>query len=250
VTTVTTQEGPKFAVAEIQVVDVKRAIEAWGLLPEDGRVALRDLALELRNSTLVAGTHTAEAARDIWEKVIEPQITKLPPAAAEYLASIKQHTWDDRTWAQRLAVASLIATFPITGGKAAGLAMLGTAFRVAIPVLGAAAGALVGSGLDLVSSTVRRINGSTAEDSEVRPAMDVSQIRITYDPEVHGGRPCIRGQVPIKDILDHFALGAGRSEILRIYPNLDDADITAALKFASGAMNLPMSVIDFGPQTS
>ena len=48
-----------------------------------------------------------------------------------------------------------------------------------------------------------------------------------------GGRPCIRGlRVRVKDILDMFAGGSSRDEILRDYPYLEDDDITAALEFA------------------
>ena len=39
--------------------------------------------------------------------------------------------------------------------------------------------------------------------------------RITTDPAVFGGRPCVRGlRVRVKDILDMLASGASRSEIL------------------------------------
>ncbi|MCF8005448.1 MAG: DUF433 domain-containing protein [Chromatiaceae bacterium] len=58
--------------------------------------------------------------------------------------------------------------------------------------------------------------------------------RITVDPEVCGGRPCIRGlRVRVKDILDMLAGGASRDEILGDYPYLEGADITAALKYAA-----------------
>ncbi|MBK5929756.1 DUF433 domain-containing protein [Halochromatium salexigens] len=58
--------------------------------------------------------------------------------------------------------------------------------------------------------------------------------RITVDPEVCGGRPCIRGlRVRVKDILDMLAAGASRDEILADYPYLEDADITAALNYAA-----------------
>jgi uncharacterized protein (DUF433 family) len=58
--------------------------------------------------------------------------------------------------------------------------------------------------------------------------------RITIDPSVCGGRPCIRGlRVRVKDVLDLLAAGALRDEILADYPYLEDDDITAALAFAS-----------------
>jgi uncharacterized protein (DUF433 family) len=72
--------------------------------------------------------------------------------------------------------------------------------------------------------------------------MSLSQDRITINPEVCGGRPCIRGlRVRVKDILDMLAGGATRTEILRDYPYLEDDDITAALEFASRATDHPVS---------
>jgi uncharacterized protein (DUF433 family) len=65
--------------------------------------------------------------------------------------------------------------------------------------------------------------------------------RITIDPQQCGGRPCIRGlRVRVKDVLDMLAGGATRAEILRDYPYLEDEDITAALEFASRAMDHPV----------
>jgi uncharacterized protein (DUF433 family) len=58
--------------------------------------------------------------------------------------------------------------------------------------------------------------------------------RITIDPLVCGGRPCIRGlRVRVKDVLDLLAAGASRDEILADYPYLEDEDITAVLQFAA-----------------
>jgi len=43
--------------------------------------------------------------------------------------------------------------------------------------------------------------------------------RITINPGVCGGRPCIRGlRIRVKDILDMLAGGATREEILADYP--------------------------------
>jgi uncharacterized protein (DUF433 family) len=65
--------------------------------------------------------------------------------------------------------------------------------------------------------------------------------RITIDPEVCGGRPCIRGlRIRVKDILDMLAGGATRLEILADYPYLEDDDITAALEYASRATDHPV----------
>lgn len=65
--------------------------------------------------------------------------------------------------------------------------------------------------------------------------------RITIDPAVCGGRPCIRGmRVRVKDVLDLLAAGAARDEILADYPYLDDEDITAVLEFAARQNDHPV----------
>jgi uncharacterized protein (DUF433 family) len=65
--------------------------------------------------------------------------------------------------------------------------------------------------------------------------------RITIDPAVCGGRPCIRGmRVRVKDVLDLLAAGASRDEILADYPYLDDEDITAVLEFAARQNDHPV----------
>lgn len=61
-----------------------------------------------------------------------------------------------------------------------------------------------------------------------------SEQRITIDPSVCGGRPCIRGQrIRVSDVLEMLASGASREEILEDYPYLEEQDITAALSFAA-----------------
>lgn len=58
--------------------------------------------------------------------------------------------------------------------------------------------------------------------------------RVTHIPGLCGGRPTIRGlRIRVRDVLDLLAAGATRQEILDDYPNLEDADITAALQDVS-----------------
>jgi uncharacterized protein (DUF433 family) len=65
--------------------------------------------------------------------------------------------------------------------------------------------------------------------------------RITIDPTVLGGRPCIRGlRVRVKDILDMLAGGASRGEILRDFPYLEEEDIAAALEYAARHVDHPV----------
>lgn len=53
-------------------------------------------------------------------------------------------------------------------------------------------------------------------------------------PGLCGGRPTIRGmRIRVTDVLDLLAAGETREVILEDYPYLEDADITAALEWAS-----------------
>jgi uncharacterized protein (DUF433 family) len=58
--------------------------------------------------------------------------------------------------------------------------------------------------------------------------------RITLNPSVMGGRPCIRGlRVTAGMITGLVATGHSRAEILKLYPYIEDEDITQALKYAA-----------------
>lgn len=62
--------------------------------------------------------------------------------------------------------------------------------------------------------------------------------RITVDPGVSGGRPCLRDtRVRVKDILELLAAGVSREEILTVYLYLEDEDIAAALLYAAREAN-------------
>lgn len=64
--------------------------------------------------------------------------------------------------------------------------------------------------------------------------MNSELYRVTMNPEICGGRPCLRDtRVRVKDILDLLAAGASQEEILEDYPYLERADISAALAFAA-----------------
>ncbi|MGE0823549.1 MAG: DUF433 domain-containing protein [Candidatus Binatia bacterium] len=58
--------------------------------------------------------------------------------------------------------------------------------------------------------------------------------RITFDPAVMGGRPCIRGlRVTAGMIVGLLASGHSQKEILRLYPYLEPEDINEALAYAA-----------------
>ena len=60
------------------------------------------------------------------------------------------------------------------------------------------------------------------------------QDRITIDPEVCTGKPCIRGmRFPVARLLGLLASGESRESILEAYPYLESGDINAALRFAA-----------------
>jgi len=64
--------------------------------------------------------------------------------------------------------------------------------------------------------------------------------RITFNPRQSGGRPCIRGmRIRVSDILDMLAEGLSSEQILKDFPDLEDDDIKACLKFAAGRINIP-----------
>ena len=58
--------------------------------------------------------------------------------------------------------------------------------------------------------------------------------RITIDPEICHGKPCIRGlRYPVEVILELLAGGATTEDILRDYEDLERDDVLAALAFAA-----------------
>lgn len=58
--------------------------------------------------------------------------------------------------------------------------------------------------------------------------------RITFDPNVMGGKPCIRGlRVTVGTIVGLIAAGHTHEEILRSYPYLEEEDLGQALTYAA-----------------
>ena len=58
--------------------------------------------------------------------------------------------------------------------------------------------------------------------------------RITIDPEVMGGKPCIRGmRVTVGMIVEALAAGRTIEQLLADFPYLEEQDIRAALAFAA-----------------
>ena len=67
------------------------------------------------------------------------------------------------------------------------------------------------------------------------------EARITSASDVCGGRPCIRGmRIRVSDILDLLANGLTSQQIVEELPDLELADIEAALRFASRRIDHPI----------
>jgi uncharacterized protein (DUF433 family) len=64
--------------------------------------------------------------------------------------------------------------------------------------------------------------------------MDPLLTRITIDPAICHGKPCIRGlRYPVETILELLSAGMTTEEILADYPDLEREDILAVLSFAT-----------------
>jgi uncharacterized protein (DUF433 family) len=58
--------------------------------------------------------------------------------------------------------------------------------------------------------------------------------RVTHNPAVMGGKPCIRGlRVTVGTLLGLLASGHTRERIFQAYPYLEAEDIDAALAYAA-----------------
>jgi uncharacterized protein (DUF433 family) len=66
--------------------------------------------------------------------------------------------------------------------------------------------------------------------------------RITSNPKVCGGKPCIRGmRIRVADILELLAAGLSSHQIIaEELPDLEEADISACLLYAASKVNHPV----------
>ncbi len=68
--------------------------------------------------------------------------------------------------------------------------------------------------------------------------------RITVNPEIFGGKPCIRGlRFPVSRLLGLLAAGETPEAILKSYPYLERDDIFEALNYA--AMLADDQIVEF-----
>jgi uncharacterized protein (DUF433 family) len=71
--------------------------------------------------------------------------------------------------------------------------------------------------------------------------------RITFDPNVLGGKACIRGmRISVSLVVNLVANGMAVEEILDEYPDLEAEDIQQALRYAAWAvddvLHIPMEM--------
>lgn len=58
--------------------------------------------------------------------------------------------------------------------------------------------------------------------------------KITSDPMICSGKPCIKGtRIPVHILLSLMAAGEDKEGIKRAYPNITDEDIRACLNYAA-----------------
>ena len=68
--------------------------------------------------------------------------------------------------------------------------------------------------------------------------------RITTDPNICGGKPCIRGlRFPVSRLLGLLAAGETPDSVLHAYPYLEPEDVAEALAYA--AMLADEQIIEF-----
>lgn len=71
--------------------------------------------------------------------------------------------------------------------------------------------------------------------------------RITSDPAILSGQPCIRGmRLSVKRVIEALATYSTREDLRSEYPELEDEDIQQALEYA--AANLDDKVVELQSQ--
>ncbi len=61
--------------------------------------------------------------------------------------------------------------------------------------------------------------------------------RITRDPDILNGQPCIRNlRISVKRVLEILALYDDRAELFSEYPELEEQDLKQALEYAAASL--------------
>jgi uncharacterized protein (DUF433 family) len=77
--------------------------------------------------------------------------------------------------------------------------------------------------------------GTALEREEADEVSSVNNLdRITFDPEIMGGRACIRGtRVTVALLLNLVANGMSVADIAAEYPYIEEEDVRQALRYAA-----------------
>ena len=74
---------------------------------------------------------------------------------------------------------------------------------------------------------------NNTEDASLE-SMTTPLTRITIDPGVCGGQPCVRGlRIPVSLVLKHLAAGKTHEQVVDEFPELEPEDITECLRYAA-----------------
>lgn len=72
------------------------------------------------------------------------------------------------------------------------------------------------------------------KEAQMPAAHDFLLERITIDPEVRFGKPCVRGhRITVQEILEWLSNGASQQQILSDYPQLEPDDFLAVYAYAA-----------------
>ncbi len=70
------------------------------------------------------------------------------------------------------------------------------------------------------------------------PSQNFINDRITIDPDLCNGKPTLRGKrIAVQTVLEFLGAGDSEADILEQYPSLEQDDIRACLRFATGLMD-------------
>jgi uncharacterized protein (DUF433 family) len=65
--------------------------------------------------------------------------------------------------------------------------------------------------------------------------------RITVNPKLCGGQPCVRGmRIRVVDVLELLAAGLSPAQVRKELPDLEPEDIKACLRYASQRLSHPV----------
>jgi uncharacterized protein (DUF433 family) len=72
--------------------------------------------------------------------------------------------------------------------------------------------------------------------------------RITFNPNIMGGRACIRGmRITVSLILNLISNGMNTAQIVEEYPYLEEEDVRQSLQYAAWLADEQIQILEFSP---